>query len=270
MLPIICQPMSDSRHLPRAVTGTHDLPAGATISAHRHDQHQVVYASRGVLSVTTEVGVWITPATRAIWVPAGVVHEHRAYGPTVLHTIGLPTASNPLDSQRPAVIAVGPLLRELLVAYAALAQDGPRRRRLRAVLLDELRAAPERPLHLPSPRDPRLADLLALLQASPDDRRSMVELASAVGSSPRTLARRCRDELGMSFPQWRTQIRLRHALQLLAEGTPVTVVAARCGWATPSAFIDVFRRTMGDTPGRHHALAKAGEHRPRRPAAGQG
>ena len=71
----------------------------------------------------------------------------------------------------------------------------------------------------------------------------------------------------MSFPQWRTQIRLRHALQLLAEGTPVTVVATRCGWATPSAFIDMLRQTMGDTPGRHHALAKADEKRPRRPAA---
>jgi AraC-like DNA-binding protein len=37
-------------------------------------------------------------------------------------------------------------------------------------------------------------------------------------------------------------------LRLLAEGVPVTVVAARCGWATPSAFIDVFRRTIGDIP----------------------
>jgi AraC-like DNA-binding protein len=202
---------------------------GGAGSATSTDEHQVVYASRGVLSVTTEIGVWISPATRAIWVPAGVVHHHRAYGPTVLHTIGLSPASNPLDSQRPVVIAVGPLLRELLVAYAALAQDGPRRRRLRAVLLDELRESTERPLHLPSPGDPRLAELFALLQASPDDRRSIVELARAVGTSPRTLARLCRDELGMTFPQWRTQIRIRHALQLLAEGTLVTVVATRCG-----------------------------------------
>jgi transcriptional regulator GlxA family with amidase domain len=82
---------------------------------------------------------------------------------------------------------------------------------------------------LPSPGDPRLAELFALLQASPDDRRSIVELARAVGTSPRTLARLCRDELGMTFPQWRTQIRIRHALQLLAEGTLVTVVATRCG-----------------------------------------
>ena len=55
----------------------------------------------------------------------------------------------------------------------------------------------------------------------------------------------------MSFPQWRTQLRLYHALRLLAEGQPVTVVAQRCGFATASAFIDVFRRSLGHTPGSY-------------------
>ncbi|WP_426502444.1 helix-turn-helix domain-containing protein [Dactylosporangium sp. McL0621] len=55
----------------------------------------------------------------------------------------------------------------------------------------------------------------------------------------------------MTFPQWRTQLRLYHALVLLAEHTPVTVVAHRCGWSSASAFIDVFRRAFGHTPGTH-------------------
>jgi len=55
----------------------------------------------------------------------------------------------------------------------------------------------------------------------------------------------------MTFPQWRTQLRLYQALVLLAEDTPVTTVAHRCGWASASAFIDVFRRAYGHTPGRH-------------------
>ncbi|MET8338388.1 helix-turn-helix domain-containing protein [Streptosporangium canum] len=73
--------------------------------------------------------------------------------------------------------------------------------------------------------------------------------------SDRTLTRLCRAELGMSFPQWRTQLRLHHALRLLAEGTPVTAVAHQCGWASSSAFIDVFRRAFGHTPGTHRALS---------------
>lgn len=52
----------------------------------------------------------------------------------------------------------------------------------------------------------------------------------------------------MTFPQWRTQLRLYQALVLLAEDTPVTTVAHRCGWSSASAFIDVFRRAYGHTP----------------------
>jgi len=48
-------------------------------------------------------------------------------------------------------------------------------------------------------------------------------------------------------------MRLYHALRLLAEQTPVTTVAHRCGWSSTSAFIDVFRQEFGYTPGTHHS-----------------
>ncbi|WP_374196775.1 helix-turn-helix domain-containing protein [Streptomyces sp. ISL-100] len=57
--------------------------------------------------------------------------------------------------------------------------------------------------------------------------------------------------LGMTFPQWRTQLRLYHALRMLAVDTPVTTVAHHCGWSATRAFIDVFRRAFGDTPGAY-------------------
>ncbi|GAB2546859.1 hypothetical protein GCM10027167_60210 [Nocardia heshunensis] len=53
----------------------------------------------------------------------------------------------------------------------------------------------------------------------------------------------------MTYPQWRTQLRLQHAIRMLADGEAVTTVAHRCGWASSSAFIDVYRRTLGHTPG---------------------
>jgi AraC-like DNA-binding protein len=52
----------------------------------------------------------------------------------------------------------------------------------------------------------------------------------------------------MTFPQWRTQLRLHRALVLLAEQMPVTTVAHQCGWSSASAFIEVFRRSFGHTP----------------------
>ncbi|TMR09445.1 helix-turn-helix transcriptional regulator, partial [Nonomuraea turkmeniaca] len=132
-------------------------------------------------------------------------------------------------------------------------QDGERGRLL-AVLLDRLHRAPEQPFHLPAPEDPRLAAVCAILHRDPADASTLAGLAAQAGASERTLARLFRRELGMSFPQWRTQLRLHHALLLLADGVPVTAVAHRCGWASASAFIDVFRRAFGYTPGRTFTL----------------
>lgn len=55
----------------------------------------------------------------------------------------------------------------------------------------------------------------------------------------------------MTFPQRRRRLRLYQALRLLAEGQQVTAVAQACGFATASAFIDVFRRSLGHTPGSY-------------------
>lgn len=249
--------MSYIRHSPRATTGLLPLRAGAEVDAHRHDEHQIVYAGRGVLSVTTDAGSWVAPATRAIWIPAGTVHEHRAYGDTDLHLVGLPVTDNPLRLERSAVLEVAPLLRELIIAYTGQLEPpvgrGAERRRLRAVLLDQLRHSTQQPVHVPAARDARLVAVCAILRDDPADPWTLAQLGAATGVSDRTLTRLCRAELGMSFPQWRTQLRLHHALCLLADDTPVTAVAHRCGWASSSAFIDVFHRAFGHTPGAWRA-----------------
>jgi transcriptional regulator GlxA family with amidase domain len=124
------------------------------------------------------------------------------------------------------------------------------------VLLDQLRASAQQPHYLPTPTEPLLLAIAEIFRADPGDPRTLAQLGRQVGASDRTLSRLFRNDLGMTFPQWRTQLRLYHALILLAENTPVTTVAHLCGWASASAFIDVFRRSFGETPGstnRRHA-----------------
>ncbi|MFH8931010.1 AraC family transcriptional regulator [Streptomyces pristinaespiralis] len=245
--------MPKIRHQPVAPTRTRSLATGTEIDAHRHDDHQIVYAGRGVLTVTTGTGTWVAPATRAIWIPAGTVHAHQAHGELDLHLVGLPATDNPLALDEPTVLAVAPLLRELILAHTRPPfDDSPERTRLRAVLLDQLRASPQQPLHLPTPTSPLLGDLCDLLRTDPADNRTLAALGREVGASDRTLSRLFKSDLAMTFPQWRTQLRLHHALVLLAEDTPVTTVAHLCGWSSASAFIDVFRRAFGHTPGTHH------------------
>ncbi|MFC8078167.1 AraC family transcriptional regulator [Streptomyces sp. NPDC057307] len=252
--------MKGIRHTPVAPTRTQRLAPGAAIDAHRHDDHQIVYAGRGVLAVTTGAGLWIAPGTRAIWVPAGTVHAHQAHGELELRLVGLPASENPLGLDEPTVLTVGPLLRELILTHTHTDggagartphDDSPERARLRAVLLDQLRVSPQQPVHLPTPTTPLLRAVCEILRTNPADNRTLPALGREVGASDRTLSRLFKADLGMTFPQWRTQLRLYHALVLLAEHTPVTTVAHRCGWSSASAFIDVFRRAFGHTPGTY-------------------
>lgn len=64
------------------------------------------------------------------------------------------------------------------------------------------------------------------------------------------LGRGSRYRTGVGFGRWRTRLRVRAALELLAAGTPVAVAGRQVGYQTASAFIAAFRRELGVTPSR--------------------
>lgn len=245
--------MSQVRHTPRARTLVWELEAGHTIDRHRHDDHQLVYVSAGVLVVLTEAGSWVAARDRAVWLPAGTWHEHRFYGASRFHSVGFPAASPPLPDTSPTIVAVGPLLRELLMACADPDATPQETKRVRGVVRDQLKRSPQQPLTLPTPHDPRLREACAAASERPDATITLRALAQQVGASERTLSRLFRGEFGMTYPQWRTNLRLLNAAILLSDGASVTATAHECGWKTTSAFIDAFRRAMGQTPGSYRS-----------------
>lgn len=127
------------------------------------------------------------------------------------------------------------------------------RERLVRVLVDELRDAHEQPLQLPEPRDDRLQAIVRLLYETPAHSATLAELGKTFGASSRTLSRLFRSELGMTFYEWRTQLRIYRALVLLADGHDVVRTAYACGWANPSSFIAAFTHLIGTTPGRYRS-----------------
>jgi len=250
-MPVGRQPR-ESRLLPSG--GVHLWPSGGTSSAHSHGRGHLVYAARGVLSVHTERGTSIVPADRAAWIPAGFMHYHRAHGETDMRIVFLPPSLARFVPGHPAVFRASGLARELLLALTSPRDDdSPASARLRRVLVDELHEAPEQPLQLPEPRDDRLQAIARTLYENPADNTPLAELGQAIGASARTLSRLFHDELGMTFYEWRTQLRVFHALVLLADGHDTTNVAHACGWANPSHFIAAFHKLVGTTPGRHRS-----------------
>jgi AraC-like DNA-binding protein len=244
--------VSITRHNPPRLTRQR-LGRQGEIERHDHDRHQLLYPINGVISVTTDAGRWVIPPLRAIWLPAGCPHAHAAHGPVELCSILLPARPNSLDSARPTLLAVSPLLREVILALTATPPlSADERGRLEAIIFDQFRPAPASESYLlPEPGDDRLLAIAEILRADPADSRTLDQLGQVVGASERTLSRIFRADTAMSFPQWRAQLRLQAALIDLAAGMPVGAVAHHCGYSTPSAFIAAFRHAFGATPGSY-------------------
>jgi hypothetical protein len=77
--------------------------------------------------------------------------------------------------------------------------------RLLAVLLDELRDAPDTPLLLPMPADMRAGAIARHVLADPAEADDLDSLSRRFGTSRRTAERLFRAETGLSFGLWRQE-----------------------------------------------------------------
>jgi AraC-like DNA-binding protein len=221
---------------------------------HSHRHAQLVHASAGVLVVTTSTGRWVAPPQRAVWVPAGMAHSVASRRPFQLLTLYVDPAAAPTP-ECCQVVAVDTLVGALLKAGAsfgaAYPPTGPEQRLLQVVLdrLPALAAAPV--LQLPQPRSPALVQVAAQLLARPDDQRTLEQWAASVAMTPKTFARRCVAETGMTFGRWRQHLRLLVAVELLGGGDSVTAVAFDVGYEDVSSFISAFKSVFSHTPAQY-------------------
>jgi AraC-like DNA-binding protein len=241
--------------LPSPVTTlTHDFGDGHVIPDHFHLEDQLVYASRGVMTVRTADGTWVVPPLRAVWIPAKIPHSVVISGSASMRTLYLRAHLVKRLPRNCRVINVSPLLRELILHACGF----PRlTRRVRAqahlidLIVDQLETVQAIPLQLPSPSDPRAIRVAEALSRDPSDQRSLGQLCRIAGASKRTVERLFQTETNMTLGEWRQQLRLMRSLQLLAAGEKISSVALEAGYSTPSAFISMFRRELGQTPKRY-------------------
>jgi AraC-like DNA-binding protein len=240
------------------VTFLHDV----TEPPHDHAWHQLTFATRGHLEVITDEARHIVPADRAVWVPAGTQHAEVMRAPISMRSIYISRLSfAPAGDRRRAApgdpinrvrtIAVTPLLRELILHVSrlgALDRRKPEQARLVGVLLDQLAAARDVSLALPSPRDPRARRFAELVTRDPGSDAAIATLARKAGASLRTIERCFLRETGVAVGDWRRRVRLFHALRRLEDGASVTAVALDVGYASTSAFSQAFARQFGRSP----------------------
>jgi AraC-like DNA-binding protein/quercetin dioxygenase-like cupin family protein len=224
------------------------MPAGVRIARHTHAWAQLAYASRGVLRIATAGTTWMVPPSRAIWVPPHVTHEVVIVEEAFLRTLYIDELAVPAGMAACRVVEVSNLLREVIAALDIAELSTTREQVLGALALDELTRSEPLPLSVPMPNEKRLRALCEAVIADPANSDSLEQWASSVGASTRTIARLFRQELGVSFSQWRQQALLARAIPLLSQGRPLAHVAQELGYQSQSAFSAMFRRAFGKSP----------------------
>ena len=235
------------------------MPAGTRFDWHTHEDHQLAWAPSGVLTVLTAEATWVLPPTRALWIPAGLPHETASQGRATMRSLYIRPGLFPVsweetqNASRPTPVAASPLLAELIGYLGQPDLDAGRRGHAEALLADLLAPVPVTTMGVRLPSGLTARRVAEALLADPTDRRTLAEWGREVGASERTLARAFAAEAGVPFGRWRTLLRLQAALSMLAAGEPVSRVAGRVGYDTPSAFVAAFRRETGQTPGSYFA-----------------
>lgn len=242
-------------------TLTHDFTDGHVVPPHFHHEDQLVYACHGVMTVETGEGTWVVPPQRAVWIPGGIPHSILMSGSVSMRTLYLRPRLLRHLPRACRVVNVSPFLRELILHACKFPVLNRRVRRLAHlvdVLVDQLETVQAVPLQLPYPADARAARVAAVLLGNASDQRPLEELCRTAGASKRTVERLFQLETQMTLGEWRQQLRLVRSLRLLAAGEKITHVALEAGYSTPSAFIAMFRKVLGVTPGRYFENTPAG------------
>ncbi|GKX33764.1 MAG: AraC family transcriptional regulator [Rhizobiaceae bacterium MnEN-MB40S] len=226
------------------------------------DRHYLLYSVRGALRLIDEDRAWSLPPSRAAWIAAETpIHfeiKHPVTCCSVLYSVDAISA----PEQRLRVFEMSPLARDMVHACRTWNADRPFPHPLAdsmfqtlALLCRDLAASPSN-CWIPRGRTDRLRKAIDFTEARLDQSITIKEAASAAGLSPRSLARRFADEIGMTWRQVQRRMRMIRAIEILAnEADPVTQVAFRTGYNSLSAFNAAFREFTGFSPSEYRAFS---------------
>lgn len=229
-------------------------PRGTRLGLHVHREAQLLFASSGVMQVTTPKGRWLVPPARAVWLPPGIEHAVDALADIEMRALLFPSSRLALHPEAPRlevefVVAVGPLLRETILA---LFKPGSHPRRIDLLLelaLFELAKDEDAATFMPLPNDLRARRVADMILADPADDCELALLAMAAGASARTITRLFPLETNLTFKEWRQRARIMAAVEALGSGqSSIKQLALKLGFSSVAAFGHAFRQIMGMTP----------------------
>jgi AraC-like DNA-binding protein len=237
-----------------AVEFSRSAAASEWAPPHSHVRGQLLALTKGLLMVDAAGVRWMFPAQCCAWIPPNCLHSARSVGGASGSMLFLSSSLCCGLPAEPRLLNSCDLLFALANHILSWNYSEPVSRtqmRVLGVVRDEIQRAGEQVLRLRVPKRGKVAKVAHALLENVADDRTLEEWAEYAGMSRRTFMRCFSAEMGMPFGRWRQQARLFAAVERLAQHESVTDVAIAVGYDSMSAFIEMFRATLGTTPSRY-------------------
>lgn len=236
------------------VAGYTEKITNAACVSHSHPRAQVIYATSGVMNVVVSNQIWVVNPLQGLWIPGGVEHQVTFQKNVILYSIfidpsaidELPTSSFSFD--------ISPFLKQLIfkiISFENREDITLPQKRIIKVLLDELKLIQPSSTFLPTSNHIKLKSIIDVLINDASNKETIEYFADLSHMSSRTLSRLFIKELGMSFSDWRTRLKLLEAIKRLGEKQSIKEIAFDLGYETSSAFIFMFKKNLGKTPSNY-------------------
>lgn len=228
---------------------------------HTHPDAMLAWCYRGTVWVYLQDAMWRLAPGQGVWIPADTPHTTRHERDSIGCYVYIPDSSLVAPVTEITRVLLPRAVQEMLLHLGVNDIPDGLRVRIQAVLIDMLQQPASEVVEdwgeVPLPADERVRTLVQAVLADPGDTRTASELFAAHGLHGRTVLRVFNSDIGMSFGQWRSGVRMALAARLIVGGTPVGTTAHRCGYATTSAFSAAFKSRFGLTPRQHIARVQA-------------
>lgn len=228
---------------------------------HSHPDAMLAWCYRGTVWVVLQDTMWRLAPGQGIWIPAGTPHTARHERDSTGCYTYIPDSALAAPAREVTRVLVPRAVQEMLLHLGINDMDEHLRVRIQSVLIDMLQQPVVDTIddggEVPLPGDERVSGLVQAVLDEPGDPRTARELFAAHGLHERSVLRVFSNDIGMSFGQWRTGVRMTVAARLIVDGTPVGAAGNKCGYASTSAFSAAFKERFGMTPRRYLARVQS-------------
>ncbi|MEM9440993.1 MAG: AraC family transcriptional regulator [Pseudomonadota bacterium] len=216
----------------------------------------LLHAVKGALDVIIDDRRWLLPPSFTAWVPATIPLEVVIRRPVISCSILSATGYCTLFPNHPVVFQMSTLAREMVQHCRHWGSDKPHPAEADVffrALLNTCAGLIGTSIEVarPSSDDPRLMKAIAYTEDHLDEGLEAATVANAASLSERSMQRKFADEIGETWSQTLTRIRMIKTVELLGEkDLPIIQIATACGFASLSAFNRAFKNFAGATPTR--------------------